>query len=230
MGFNCIALGHYHNYFFCCIVGADNRIHSAVQLDLQPQPTLLSSLRLPQQRAFPNQYSPRTQHTNSPHNIQPDHYAPPLPSGLPRYQLSDSLSHASNLLQQSWNPFQRINLNTMSSLIMPNPWMYSSSPQYSGLMSHPGQLNMSSNNGFDETNHRQPLGWLPTVMTNGSNSGFDSVPGKQFNSFCNKLCSNFAMIIMPVNSVMLFSLSFYSYNKHSEIDDTLHYPYKKFTG
>ena len=172
-----------------------------MQFDLQQQTTLNSTLALPQQGAIPNQISPGTMHTSNPYNIQSNHYVPPLP--MPRYH---NQLHAANLSQQSWSPIQRINHNTMSSLMMPNPWTYSSAPQYSGVMSHPGQLHMSSYGGFNETNHRQSLGWLPMGMTSGVNSGDASVSGKQFNSFAVT-----STLLMPVNSVMLLSLSSHSY-------------------
>ena len=104
----------------------------------------------------------------------------------------------------------------MSSLMMPNPWMYSSSQPYSGVMSYPGQLHMSNYYGSNETNHRQPLGWSPMGLTSGVNSGDASVSGKQFNSFAVN-----STLLMPINSVMLLFLSSYSYYKYSEIDDTL---------
>ena len=214
MGFNCIAYPSWlssPHLLFCCVEGADNWILSAVQLDLQHQPTPQSSIPLPQQSAIPNQLSHSTMHTNNPYNIQPKLYASTSPAGLPRYQLSDSVSHATNLLQQSWNPFKRINHNTMSSLMMPNPWMYSSSPPYSSLMSHPGQLLTSNHYGFNRTNRRQPLGWSPTVITSGINSGGASVSGEQFDSFPAS-CSHTCTAMLPLVPFLLLQ---YNYTKLS---------------
>ena len=58
MGFNGIAYVSVPQLLFCCVEGADNRIHGAVQFDLQQQTTLNSTQALPQQGAIPNQISP----------------------------------------------------------------------------------------------------------------------------------------------------------------------------